>query len=62
MTRIPEARDAAKSFMKASADGVKKLLNEECRRRHVTEDDQMETDWSKTSDRRLMSTRTMRPI
>ena len=37
------------SFMTDSADGVEKLLNEECRRRHVTEDDQMETDWSKTS-------------
>ena len=38
------------------------LPDEYSRRRHVTEDDQMETDWSKTSATKKMSTRTMRPM
>ena len=43
-------------------DGVMKLSDEYSRRCHVTEDDQMETDWSKTSASNEMSMRTMRPM
>ena len=37
------------SFMNVNIDGVVNLPDEYSRRCHITEDDQMETDWSKTS-------------